>query len=621
MPSLLHSAFRDFRRTWPQLLIANLLSAAIAIVVATPLIGLLLKLFLLRTHDDVLTDGDIATFFLHPFGLFALVVLGALSLAVYLSLQSVLMVIGFGAAEERRVTYLDALLFVVRRGERFGHLAARIVGTVLLVVLPFLAAVGGVYLLLLREHDINYYLATHPSEFLWAAASAAAILAVLAFVLLRIAASWLLALPVLLFENVSGPEALRRSQALTAPVRMRIAGFLCAWFAAAFLVATAASFLVGRVGTLLVPDLRGNPVVVVSCLAIVLASSTLTSLGIRFVTDSLLPLVVVRWYRELAGPSELASAISGAEALGERAAFKIPGKVVLLGAALAVTMVAGGAYAAARSIASDDEADVIAHRGASGGAPENTLAAFELAYTDGADWIELDVQENAEGTVVVMHDSDFMKQALSPLKVHEATNDELRALDIGSWFDPSFSAQRVVTLREVLEWAKGRIRVVIELKDYGHDVELEQRVVDIVESTGMTDDVIFMSLKLGQMEKLGELRPDWTRGLLNTASLGDLTRLDLDFLALNAAAATRSQISRAHRRGMKVYVWTVDDPVQMSMMLSRGVDGIITDVPAEARKVLELRAQLSPVEHFILWMAAESGLLKKPEPPSSEADA
>jgi glycerophosphoryl diester phosphodiesterase len=117
------------------------------------------------------------------------------------------------------------------------------------------------------------------------------------------------------------------------------------------------------------------------------------------------------------------------------------------------------------------------------------------------------------------------------------------------------------------------------------------------------------------------LRPDWTRGLLNTVSVGDLTRLDLDFLALNSAAASLSQIRRAHKRGMKVYAWTIDDPVQLSVMMSRGVDGVITDRPDVARQVLELRAQLSPAGRFIIWIAGETGLLRGAKESSAAEDA
>jgi glycerophosphoryl diester phosphodiesterase len=173
----------------------------------------------------------------------------------------------------------------------------------------------------------------------------------------------------------------------------------------------------------------------------------------------------------------------------------------------------------------------------------------------------------------------------------------------------------------VLERAKGHLGVVIELKYYGHDKQLESKVVSIVEETGMETHIMLMSLKLEGLRKAAALRPAWTRGLLNTVSVGDLTRLDLDFLALNAVAASRSQIRRAHERGMRVYAWTIDDPVQLSVMMSRGVDGVITDRPEVARQVLEFREQLGPVGRLLVWIAGETGLLRGADEISPAEDA
>ena len=124
-----------------------------------------------------------------------------------------------------------------------------------------------------------------------------------------------------------------------------------------------------------------------------------------------------------------------------------------------------------------DSVEVIGHRGAAGKRPENTMAAFEKAIEDGADWIELDVQESADGEVIVVHDSDFMKLAGHRLKVWDATAEMLADIDIGSWFSPEYADQRTPTLREALLLAKGTpAGVLIELKYYGHDETLEERV-------------------------------------------------------------------------------------------------------------------------------------------------
>jgi glycerophosphoryl diester phosphodiesterase len=347
----------------------------------------------------------------------------------------------------------------------------------------------------------------------------------------------------------------------------------------------------------------------------------LGNLAIAILSTALFPLLIVRLYRSLAGPDRLDPDLAARGSLSEKASLQIPGKAIFGLSAAALALITLGGYAVSRSVDEKADVEIIAHRGASGAAPENTMASFQRAIDDKADWIELDVQENADDTIVVAHDSDFMKVAMSDLKVWDATNESLSDLDIGGWYAPENSNQRVPTLLQALELAKDKLGVMIELKYYGHDRNLESRVVDIVEQTGMESDIMVMSLKIDGLRKVAALRPAWTRGLLNTASIGDLTRLDLDFLALNSRAASLAMINRAHKQKMKVYVWTINDPVQMSVMMSRGVDGIITDEPTLAHQVMEFRTQLTPFGRLIVWIAGETGFLHGVDKYSTEEDA
>ena len=275
--------------------------------------------------------------------------------------------------------------------------------------------------------------------------------------------------------------------------------------------------------------------------------------------------------------------------------------VIGAGAAVAV-----GVFAL-HSVRPDDNVKIMAHRGSSKAAPENTMAAFRKAIEDGADWIELDVQETADGEVVVFHDSDFMRTAGVSLKLWDATMEDLKTIDIGSWFAPEFADQRVPTLAEVLDACKGRIGVNIELKYYGHDQQLEQRVADIVESCDMASDIVLMSLENNVVKKMKSIRPDWQVGQLMSVSAGDLSKIEADFLAVNAAFANRRLIRDAHSAGKEVYVWTVDDAPTMSTMIGRGVDGLLTNKPALARSVLDQRAQMSPPERLLLELATVLG--------------
>ena len=265
--------------------------------------------------------------------------------------------------------------------------------------------------------------------------------------------------------------------------------------------------------------------------------------------------------------------------------FAITRKWLLAGGIGLVVAVTIGVVAL-QSVRREDKVQIMAHRGASKAAPENTLAAIRKAIEDGADWVEIDVQETADGEVVVFHDSDFMKLARVNLKIWDATLDDLTDIDIGSSFAPEFKDERVPTFAQVLDACKGRIGVNIELKYYGHDQQLEQRVAEIVDSRGMQAEVVAMSLKMDGVRKMKSLRPQWKVGLLMSVSAGDLQQVEADFLAVNARFADRRMIRQAHDAGKEVYVWTVNDAVTMSTLIGRGVDGLLTDRPQLARSVL-----------------------------------
>jgi glycerophosphoryl diester phosphodiesterase len=316
---------------------------------------------------------------------------------------------------------------------------------------------------LLGDHDINFYLARKPPEFWRAVAIAGVTLAAMAAVIVRQFAAWLLGLPMVLFEGRGGKAALRASGEATTGMRGTLGFFLVAWLLGVRLLAALAAFVVSWIGGAAVQALRETSWIVVTLGAVLLASG-LANLVVSVFANSIFPLVVVRLYRSLAGPGRLAPPLAPRGSLGSKPVIGLPDVATLAGAAVVFLAIVSGAGYVAEQIDEEEPPAIIAHRGASGAAPENTLAAFERAIADGADWIELDVQENADGDVVVHHDSDFMKQAGVPLKVWDATAEELSDVDVGSWFAPEFSQERVPTLHDALGLARGKVGVFIELK-------------------------------------------------------------------------------------------------------------------------------------------------------------
>jgi len=601
--------FSDFSRTWQRLVATDLLYKAATFVILTPLTAGVLQLMLRLSGQTALSDQDILFFALKPVGWVTLIGVGAIVVGIVAMELAALMLIGFGNSEGQDVGVVAALSATFKKAPGVLILTARMVGLILVVVAPFLLVIGGIYFLLLTDHDINYYLTFKPPEFWTAVALAAVAVGVLLFLFLRMVSGWLYAVQLLLFEEVKPAKALRTSSLRTVGHRLWIAGWIVTWAVFGLVLSMVLTGPVLLLGRLLLPRFAETLPLLVPLLGLVTLLWGLANLAGNVVTTALFGLLLVRLYREKGEEGEARLPMAAVEAQARRLAGpKITRRGLLWGALAAVLIAAIAGGLAIGRVSLEDNTQITAHRGASGAAPENTMAAIEGAIADDADWVEIDVQETADGVVVVAHDSDFMKVSGDPAKIWEATYADLQDLDIGSWFGPEFADQRVPSLAEVLDTCKGKAGVNIELKYYGHDQQLEQRVIDLVEGHGMESDIVIMSLKREGVEKVQALRPDWTVGLLATMTMGDLTRVDVDFLAVNAKTATPGFVRAAHRNGREVYVWTVNDVIGMSNQFSRGVDSLITDEPALARQVLAQRAELSSVERLLVELAALFGL-------------
>jgi glycerophosphoryl diester phosphodiesterase len=385
---------------------------------------------------------------------------------------------------------------------------------------------------------------------------------------------------------------------------------LIAWGVATSLLSTIPLAVAGTIGRAVAPPFSEN----VGALVIIVGGVLLTwgalNLLVSVISIAALALLTVRLYNSSSSSQEAQTSKElQMDRLESQTRRLIPRKTLLI--ALLVAFVAASAvgFVLMQRVRMDDDVVVIAHRGAAGRAPENTLASVAAAIEDGADFVEIDVQETLDGRVIVIHDADFMRVGNNPLRVWDGTFEEIRQIDIGSWFGPAFVGQHPPTLEEVLEMCRDKAHVVIELKYYGHDQQLEQRVVNIVEDAGMADQIEVMSLKAEAVQTMKSLRPRWKVGLLTAKAVGDLTTTESDFLAVHSGIATNAFVRRAHAAGKDVYAWTVNDRRNMFRMMTAGVDGLITDEPAAARQVIETRAELSSGERLLvaaaLWMGLE----------------
>lgn len=238
---------------------------------------------------------------------------------------------------------------------------------------------------------------------------------------------------------------------------------------------------------------------------------------------------------------------------------------------------------------------IIAHRGASALAPENTMASFRLAKELGADGIELDVMLSTDDKLVVIHDQSVNRTTTGQGKVNEMRWDELKTLDAGVKFGERFAGEPLPLLDQVFEELGGQFLINVELKNYATPRDqLTEKVIDLIMQKGLKKSVILSSFNARNLLKAESLEPTILRGLLTLPGLPGIPyrgclgkRYHYDALHPYHKDVNQKMVSRLHAAGKKVNVWTVNKPEDLRRMRDFGVDMVICNDPADAREVIE----------------------------------
>ncbi|QQS37456.1 MAG: glycerophosphodiester phosphodiesterase [Ignavibacteriales bacterium] len=244
---------------------------------------------------------------------------------------------------------------------------------------------------------------------------------------------------------------------------------------------------------------------------------------------------------------------------------------------------------------------VIAHLGAAGYAPENTITAFKMAIESGADAIEIDLRQTKDGVLVVLHDESVDRTTDGKGEVDELTYKELMKLDAGNWFDENFSGERIPTLKEVLALLNDSIKIIIELKaDDDDHPGIEQRVVNMIRGSGLEDQTILKSFNPNVIKRLRKIAPEiqlcyvyalripWLGLIVDTGiSFGSIFDIDADYLQPHRFFLSKSFVQDAQSNGYKVIAWGVESESAIQEAIEFGVDGIETDYVDRVRKYVD----------------------------------
>jgi glycerophosphoryl diester phosphodiesterase len=248
----------------------------------------------------------------------------------------------------------------------------------------------------------------------------------------------------------------------------------------------------------------------------------------------------------------------------------------------------------------NESLQVVAHRGASGRAPETTLAAYREALHLKADFLEADVQMTRDGEIIAIHDESVDRTTNGKGPVRQMTLAELKGLDAGSWFNkmypdrarPDYAGQKIPTLQEIMDMAsESPAGLYIEIKNPElYPPHLESDLIHIIRRNGFEKRVVIQSFSPRSVEKVKALDPSVPAALLVDALENDpveaTVRAHANELAIDHKLATRDIVQKAHERGLTVAVWTVDEHEDLKRMIGLGIDAIITDYPDRLNRLL-----------------------------------
>jgi len=224
---------------------------------------------------------------------------------------------------------------------------------------------------------------------------------------------------------------------------------------------------------------------------------------------------------------------------------------------------------------------VTAHRGASYVAPENTMSAMVAAVEAGAEYAELDVGLTRDGEVVLMHDVTVDRTTEGTGELGSFSLAELTELEAGAWFGQGFGGEPIPTLREVIRFAKGKLKLNIEIKNSRDEPTIASAVVAIIRSEGFGEECMVTSFSRETVEEVKRIAPELRTGFI----FGEEYPTDVfdggwEILSSNYKVVDSTFVARAREGGKSVHVWKVDEPEEMRRLMALGVSGIITNRPS-----------------------------------------
>ncbi len=598
------------RGTLPKLALFSLAFKVVNFVLLAPLASFTMRLFLERWGRASVGNFEIADFLLSPTGLAAICCVGGIAIAtLYVEIAGLMQIMLQPRFRWWNISGRNFALY-----QKLLRLGSIQLSVVLAVALPFVGLVGLIYWMLWDGRDLNGLIILKPSEFWWGAGLAGVVVAIFGALALCMVLRWFLALPILLCEPaVPTLKALRKSSEASRSNLPIMLLCLSVWFAAQTAIATCVLAVAhfGLTKALDVPWQTLSTAALVTGVALTLEwilgtlLSIVANIGFAALALALyhkltnVEIAVTR--QQLSNEPDINNTPDIPEVELRAATFRF-GKWLTAVSIAMLAIAISVSYWICDTLVLREPVAITAHRAGAAFAPENTIAAIHRAIEDKAGWAEIDVQITADQQLVVMHDTDLARVGGGNQSVAKSNLAEIQSLDVGSLFSAEFAGERIPLFSELLLAAKDKIKLNVELKPHGASDSdtLTRRVIEAIRQAGMMDQCRICSQSYSSIQLAKTIEPKLEIGFIVATSIGDSSKLDVNFLMLSHANVTRQVVERAASRSIEIHAWTVNDPNLLLKLIDAGVSNIITDNPIQITQQLKVIESLHPIERLLL---------------------
>lgn len=583
MRTLLSESIDDFKSIYKQLLSFQFFYFLITSFIFVPMIAAIFNRTLRSLGFRSLLNQDIYKLGFNYRGIIGIIIIAVVSVVIIFIEMGTLIVISQKKCFKKEISLSDALLTTLKRTPKIFGLGILQLMFFLLFLIPIVDS--PLASSLLESINIPIWVTLKVLESDWFILVYVLGFIVSGYLILR----WIFTLHFIIIENMPSRIAIRRSQKLTKHNEFRI---ILALLLFNFVVIVAGLGIIYSIN--LLPNLLHNDVKSDLLKNYLITLSGYLTFGFSLFLTPINVLWITRlFYRYTALQGNATkdhlklSHIGFLNKIEKKVlSFFHPRKYLILSVLtiyITITFILN--YSATEDLLRWN-VHIASHRGDGYSAPENSISAIRSALSKGVDAIEIDIQMTKDGIIVLNHDMNLMRVGGSPSKVAELTYEELKKIDIGERFSTKYNGERVPTLDAVLNEVKGKVQLIIEIKSYNYSPELVQRLVQLLQEHDMVEECSIQSFSYKALKEVRKQDSAIRIGQILYIVAGNLNSLDVDFYTIKQVILSEAFVKNAHKYGRQVWVWTVNNEINIKEVLKYDIDGIITDYPDRVKEFM-----------------------------------